>query len=123
MELMDTSLGATRWAWLYYVSFVVLAVFVGFAACWFFSKPIFAWLSRPLTQFLPEGDKGNAARGKPKPSGGGAGAAVTFSLLGWLWSRLQPNRNPFGIGDHHVDDTTEFLREFRAKETVIWRIV
>jgi voltage-gated sodium channel len=28
VELMDASLGATRWAWVYYVSFVVLAVFV-----------------------------------------------------------------------------------------------
>lgn len=37
------------------VSFV--ALFVGFLACWYFAKPIFAWLSRPLTQFLPEGEK------------------------------------------------------------------
>ncbi|HET7293544.1 MAG TPA: ion transporter [Vicinamibacteria bacterium] len=28
VELMDASLAATRWAWVYYVSFVVLAVFV-----------------------------------------------------------------------------------------------
>jgi voltage-gated sodium channel len=28
VDLMDASLGATRWAWVYYVSFVVLAVFV-----------------------------------------------------------------------------------------------
>jgi voltage-gated sodium channel len=28
VELMNTSLGATSWAWIYYVSFVVLAVFV-----------------------------------------------------------------------------------------------
>jgi voltage-gated sodium channel len=28
VDLMDASLGATRWAWIYYVSFVVLAVFV-----------------------------------------------------------------------------------------------
>ncbi|MCU0292494.1 MAG: twin-arginine translocase subunit TatC [Thermoanaerobaculaceae bacterium] len=37
------------------VSFV--ALFVGFLACWYFAKPIFAWLSQPLTQFLPEGEK------------------------------------------------------------------
>jgi sec-independent protein translocase protein TatC len=35
----------------------LLAVAVGFLACWYFAKPIFAWLSRPLTQFLPAGDK------------------------------------------------------------------
>jgi sec-independent protein translocase protein TatC len=35
----------------------ILAVFVGFLGCWYFAKPLFAWLSRPLTQFLPEGDK------------------------------------------------------------------
>ncbi len=34
-----------------------LAVFVGFLACWYFAKPIFNWLSVPLTQFLPEGEK------------------------------------------------------------------
>jgi sec-independent protein translocase protein TatC len=34
-----------------------VALFVGFLACWYFAKPIFAWLSRPLTQFLPEGEK------------------------------------------------------------------
>lgn len=33
------------------------AVFVGFLACWYFAKPIFNWLSVPLTQFLPEGEK------------------------------------------------------------------
>ncbi|MEW6335974.1 MAG: twin-arginine translocase subunit TatC [Acidobacteriota bacterium] len=35
----------------------ILAVFVGFLGCWYFAKPLFAWLSRPLTQFLPEGDR------------------------------------------------------------------
>ncbi len=35
----------------------LLAVACGFVACWYFAKPIFAWLSRPLTQFLPAGDK------------------------------------------------------------------
>jgi sec-independent protein translocase protein TatC len=33
------------------------AVFVGFLGAWFYAKPIFAWLARPVTQFLPEGDK------------------------------------------------------------------
>ncbi|MGE5235937.1 MAG: twin-arginine translocase subunit TatC [Acidobacteriota bacterium] len=35
----------------------LLAITVGFLSCWYFAKPIFAWLSRPLTQFLPAGDK------------------------------------------------------------------
>jgi sec-independent protein translocase protein TatC len=35
----------------------LLAVTVGFFASWYYAKPIFGWLSRPLTQFLPEGDK------------------------------------------------------------------
>jgi sec-independent protein translocase protein TatC len=35
----------------------LIAVVVGFFACWYFAKPIFAWLARPLTQFLPAGDK------------------------------------------------------------------
>lgn len=35
----------------------VLAVFVGFLVSWFFAKPIFNWLSVPLVQFLPEGEK------------------------------------------------------------------
>jgi sec-independent protein translocase protein TatC len=35
----------------------ILAVFVGFLACWYFAKPIFGWIERPLTQFLPPGDK------------------------------------------------------------------
>jgi sec-independent protein translocase protein TatC len=33
------------------------AVLVGFLLCWGFAKPIFVWFSRPLTQFLPAGDK------------------------------------------------------------------
>jgi sec-independent protein translocase protein TatC len=37
------------------VSFV--ALFAAFLICWSFAKPIFTWLSRPLTQFLPEGEK------------------------------------------------------------------
>lgn len=32
------------------------AVFVGFLVCWGFSRPLFAWISRPLTQFLPESE-------------------------------------------------------------------
>ncbi len=39
------------------IGVALLAVFVGFLACWYFAKPIFAWLSVPLTQFLPEGEK------------------------------------------------------------------
>jgi len=35
----------------------LLAVFVGFLVCWYFAKDIFAWIARPLTQFLPAGDK------------------------------------------------------------------
>ncbi len=33
------------------------AILVGFLVCWVYAKPIFAWLQRPVTQFLPEGDK------------------------------------------------------------------
>lgn len=39
------------------LSFSLVALFVGFLVCWSFAKPIFAWLSRPLTQFLAEGDR------------------------------------------------------------------
>ncbi|MFH1178042.1 MAG: twin-arginine translocase subunit TatC, partial [Acidobacteriota bacterium] len=35
----------------------LLAVLLGFLACWYFAKPIFAWLQQPLVQFLPPGDK------------------------------------------------------------------
>ena len=35
----------------------LLAVFVGFLGSWYFAKPIFAWIARPLTQFLPPGEK------------------------------------------------------------------
>lgn len=35
----------------------LLAIVVAFGICWFFAKPIFAWLSLPLTQFLAPGDK------------------------------------------------------------------
>ena len=31
------------------LSAALLAVFVGFLACWYFAKPIFGWLARPLT--------------------------------------------------------------------------
>jgi sec-independent protein translocase protein TatC len=37
--------------------FSLIAITVGFLACWYFSGPIFAWLARPVTQFLPPGDK------------------------------------------------------------------
>jgi len=39
------------------IAVAVLAVFIGFLACWYFAKPIFNWLSVPLTQFLPEGER------------------------------------------------------------------
>lgn len=35
----------------------LIAVAVGFFACWAFAEPIFAKLQEPLTQFLPQGDK------------------------------------------------------------------
>lgn len=34
----------------------LVAMFVGFLVCWGFSREIFAWISRPLTQFLPESE-------------------------------------------------------------------
>jgi sec-independent protein translocase protein TatC len=33
------------------------AIFVGFLLCWYWAPPIFAWLSVPITQFLPAGEK------------------------------------------------------------------
>jgi sec-independent protein translocase protein TatC len=39
------------------LSVSLAAIFVGFLVCWSFAKPIFNWLSRPITQFLPVGDK------------------------------------------------------------------
>ncbi len=35
----------------------IAAVFVGFLLCWYWAPPIFAWLSVPITQFLPKGEK------------------------------------------------------------------
>ena len=35
----------------------LIAVAVGFLACWAFAEEIFAWIQAPLTQFLPAGDK------------------------------------------------------------------
>ena len=37
------------------ISFI--AVGVGFLTCWAFAEPIFAELQKPLSQFLPPGDK------------------------------------------------------------------
>jgi sec-independent protein translocase protein TatC len=37
------------------ISFIAVAV--GFLACWAFAEPIFGLLQRPLTEFLPKGDK------------------------------------------------------------------
>jgi sec-independent protein translocase protein TatC len=33
------------------------AIFVGFLLCWYWAPPIFVWLSVPITQFLPNGEK------------------------------------------------------------------
>jgi sec-independent protein translocase protein TatC len=35
----------------------LLAIVVGFGVCWYYAKPIFVWLERPVSQFLAEGDK------------------------------------------------------------------
>lgn len=39
------------------LSVALIAVFAGFLACWYFAKPLFNWLSLPLVQFLPPGEK------------------------------------------------------------------
>jgi sec-independent protein translocase protein TatC len=36
---------------------VLGALFVGFTVCFFFAKPIFRFLQRPILQYLPEGKK------------------------------------------------------------------
>ncbi|HEX7422135.1 MAG TPA: twin-arginine translocase subunit TatC, partial [Thermoanaerobaculia bacterium] len=36
-------------------SFIYLGV--GFALCWHYADIIFAWIQKPLTDFLPNGDK------------------------------------------------------------------
>jgi sec-independent protein translocase protein TatC len=35
----------------------IAAVFAGFLLCWYWAKPIFAWIAVPITQFLPSGEK------------------------------------------------------------------
>ncbi|MGQ9835895.1 MAG: twin-arginine translocase subunit TatC [Thermoanaerobaculaceae bacterium] len=35
----------------------LVALLVGFLLCWNWAKPIFAFLAKPLTQFLPDGEK------------------------------------------------------------------
>lgn len=35
----------------------IAAIFVGFLLCWYWAPPIFVWLSKPITQFLPPGEK------------------------------------------------------------------
>lgn len=35
----------------------LVALFLGFLLCWNWARPIFAFLEKPLTQFLPEGEK------------------------------------------------------------------
>jgi sec-independent protein translocase protein TatC len=39
------------------IGYSLLAIVAGFLVCWIYAKPIFGWLERPLTQFLPAGDK------------------------------------------------------------------
>lgn len=34
----------------------IAAIFAGFLLCWYWAPPIFAWLSVPITQFLPPGE-------------------------------------------------------------------
>ncbi len=34
-----------------------IAILVGFVVCWYFSKHLFAFLARPVSQFLPPGQK------------------------------------------------------------------
>lgn len=34
----------------------IAAVFVAFLLCWYWAKPIFAWIAVPITQFLPPGE-------------------------------------------------------------------
>ena len=35
----------------------IVAIFVGFLLCWYWAQPIFRWMSVPITQFLPPGEK------------------------------------------------------------------
>lgn len=35
----------------------IVAIFVGFLLCWYWAQPIFRWMSVPITQFLPAGEK------------------------------------------------------------------
>ncbi|HVN75444.1 MAG TPA: twin-arginine translocase subunit TatC [Thermoanaerobaculaceae bacterium] len=35
----------------------IVAIFVGFLLCWYWAQPIFKWMSVPITQFLPAGEK------------------------------------------------------------------
>jgi len=35
----------------------IAAILVGFLLCWYWAPPIFAWLSVPITRFLPPGEK------------------------------------------------------------------
>jgi sec-independent protein translocase protein TatC len=35
----------------------VIAIFVAFLGCWYFSPQIFAWLEKPIIEALPEGDQ------------------------------------------------------------------
>lgn len=39
------------------IGWSLVAILVGFLLCWYWAPPIFAWLSLPITQFLPAGEK------------------------------------------------------------------
>ena len=39
------------------IGWALVAILVGFLLCWYWAPPIFAWLSVPITQFLPAGEK------------------------------------------------------------------
>jgi len=39
------------------IGWSLVAILVGFLLCWYWAPPIFAWLSVPITQFLPVGEK------------------------------------------------------------------
>jgi len=39
------------------IGWSLVAILVGFLLCWYWAPPIFAWLSVPITQFLPAGEK------------------------------------------------------------------
>ncbi len=36
---------------------IAVALFIAFLGCWYVSRPIFEWLSVPITRFLPQGER------------------------------------------------------------------